>query len=435
MNTRASAAEALSRVIAQRQSLTSALEAILPSVQEGKERAFVQALCYGTLRWYFRLDFILKALLRKPLKQPQVHTLALLGLYQLALTRVKPHAAVAETVAAAKGKAAWAKPLLNALLRSYQRDQARLEDLADKQMVSACAHPAWLIDLIEQSWPEECAAILAQNNQPPPMALRVNRLKISRQAYLDRLRGTGIEATPSMVCDSAMMLDQPIAVESLPGFAQGCVSVQDAAAQLAPGLMDLRPGLRVLDACAAPGGKTLHILEDCPGLGELIAVDRAPERLEQIRQNLDREGLKATLLRGDAAEPQSWWNGALFERILLDAPCSATGVIRRHPDIKLLRQESDIAALKETQRRILEGIWPLLAPGGLLLYATCSILPQENEEQIKRFLSLYKEARALPIEAEWGKSTGAGRQILPGESGMDGFYYARLKKSALCPAR
>lgn len=431
MNTRSIAAEILVQVVGEGKILNLALESSLPRIPRENDRAFVQALCYGVLRWYWRLDRILANLTRKPIKDLDIRMLVLLGLYQLHYTRVKPHAAVAETVAAA-GARSWAKPLLNGVLRSYQREQARLEAEADVDMAAATAHPEWLARMLAKDWPDDSAELLRRNNEAPPLILRVNVLKRSREAYLTALREAGIPARASAIGESAIIVETPLPVEKLPGFAEGVVSVQDTAAQLAAPLLDPRPGQRVLDVCAAPGGKTVHILESCPDLKELVAVDIAPERTARIQENLTRAGLTATLLTADATRPGDWWDGRPFDRILLDAPCSATGVIRRHPDIKVLRKPSDILELKALQGRILEAVWPLLAPGGRLLYATCSVLRRENESRIAEFLDAHSEARELPIEADWGRPARHGRQILTGDSGMDGFYYARLEKPPTC---
>ena len=428
MNTRLIAARALSRVLQDGQSLTAVLESALKAVESGKDRAFIQALCYGVCRTYHRLDFILSELLDKPLKDQDVKALALVGLYQLKYMRVKPHAAVSETVLAARKKP-WAKALINALLRSYLREQESLEQKADNVQYAAVSHPDWLIKQIEQDWPQQAQQILLENNQQPPMALRVNLARISRDQYLQLLSEQGIEAVAVDFCPSAIILDKPVAVDLLPGFAEGLVSVQDTAAQLAAGLLDVQPGHRVLDVCAAPGGKTAHILEHQPQLKELVAVDVDESRLQRVSETLQRLKLPATLVVGDAANPQDWWDGQLFDRILLDAPCSALGVIRRHPDIKLLRRAEDIEPLQALQKNILNAVWPLLAPGGIMLYATCSILKQENEQQIDAFLAEHPDAVELPIDAAWGFAGSHGRQIMTGESAMDGFYYARLGKS------
>lgn len=428
MNTRLVAARVLSRVLQDGQSLTAALDNAFPTIESAKDRAFIQALCYGVCRQYHRLDFILSQLLDKPLKDADVRSLALVGLYQLKFMRVKPHAAVSETVLAARKKP-WAKSLINALLRTYLREQEGLEHKADKSQVAALSHPEWLIKQIEQDWPEQAQEIMLENNQPPPMALRVNLAKNSREHYLQLLTGQGIAAESVSFCPSAIRLDKPVPVDLLPGFADGLASVQDAAAQLAAGLLDARPGHRVLDVCAAPGGKTAHILETQAQLKELVAVDIDGSRMQRVGENLQRLGLQAELVVGDAANPEAWWDGKLFDRILLDAPCSALGVIRRHPDIKLLRRADDIGPLQALQKTILQAVWPLLAPGGLMVYATCSILKQENEQQIQDFLAEHADAVELAIVADWGVAGACGRQIFTGESAMDGFYYACIAKA------
>ncbi len=428
MNTRLVAAKVLTRVLQDGQSLTAALDKAFLDIESSKDRAFIQALCYGVCRQYHRLDFILSQLLDKPLKDADVKSLALVGLYQLNFMRVKPHAAVSETVLAARKKP-WAKSLINAVLRTYLREQEGLEHKADKSQVAALSHPDWLIKQIEQDWPEQALMIFLENNQQPPMVLRVNLAKTSREDYLQLLAGQDIAAQTVSFCLSAIVLEKPVPVELLPGFVGGLVSVQDAAAQLAAGLLDVQPGHRVLDVCAAPGGKTAHILESRPQLKELVAVDIDESRMQRVSENLQRLNLQATLVVGDAAKPKDWWDGQPFDRILLDAPCSALGVIRRHPDIKLLRRAEDIGQLQALQKSILQAVWPLLAPGGQLLYATCSILKQENERQVQAFLAEHDDAIELPIDADWGIAGACGRQILTGESAMDGFYYARLSKS------
>jgi 16S rRNA (cytosine967-C5)-methyltransferase len=427
LNTRLVAARVLSRVLQDGQSLTAALDNAFLTVESAKDRAFIQALCYGVCRQFHRLDFILNQLLDKPLKDADVKALALVGLYQLNFMRVKPHAAVSETVLAARKKP-WAKSLLNAVLRTYLRAQEGLEHKADQFQAAALSHPDWLIKRIEQDWPEQAQIILQENNQQPPMVLRVNLAKTSREQYLQCLTEQDIAAELVGFCPSAIRLDKPVPVDVLPGFADGLVSVQDTAAQLAAGLLDVQAGHRVLDVCAAPGGKTAHMLETQPQLKELIAVDIDENRLQRVGENLRRLQLQAELLVGDAVNPSAWWNGKPFDRILLDAPCSALGVIRRHPDIKLLRRAEDIGQLQALQKSILQAVWPLLAPGGLLLYATCSVLKQENEQQVQAFLADHSDAVELPINAEWGVAGACGRQILTGQVAMDGFYYALIGK-------
>ena len=427
MNIRLVAAKVVSRVLQDGQSLTAALDQAFLGVESAKDRAFIQALCYGVCRQFHRLDFILNHLLDKPLKDTDIKALALVGLYQLNFMRVKPHAAVSETVLAAQKKP-WAKSLINAVLRTYLREQEALEHQADQCQIAALSHPDWLIKQIEQDWPEQALTILQENNLQPPMVLRVNLAKNSREHYLQLLAEQSITAEIVSFCPSAVRLDKPVPVDLLPGFADGWVSVQDTAAQLAAGLLDVQPGHRVLDVCAAPGGKTAHILESQAQLKALVAVDSDESRMQRVSENMQRLGLQATLVVGDAANPDGWWDGKLFDRILLDAPCSALGVIRRHPDIKLLRRAGDIRQLQALQKSILHAVWPLLAPGGLLLYATCSILKQENEQQVQAFLAEYGDALELPINADWGTAGICGRQIVTGESAMDGFYYALLGK-------
>lgn len=427
MNTRLIAAKVLTSVIRDGQSLTAALNNTLGVVESDKDRAFIQALCYGVCRNFHRLDYILSQMLDKPLKDLDVKALALIGLYQLKFMRVKSHAAVSETVLAARKKP-WAKALINALLRSYLRGQEGFEQKADNVKSALVSHPDWLIQQIEQDWPMQAQQIFQQNNEQPPMALRVNLANISQDQYLQKLRDQGIEAEAVSFCRSAILLNKPAVVDILPGFNEGWVSVQDTAAQLAAELLDVQIGHRVLDVCAAPGGKAAHILELQPKVRELVAVDIDKLRLQRVNDNLQRLKLSAKLIEGDASKPEDWWDGQLFDRILLDVPCSALGVIRRHPDIKLLRRAEDINTLQVLQQRIMTGVWPLLAPGGIMLYATCSILKQENEQQIETFLATNTNAIEVPINADWGLVRRYGRQILTGESAMDGFYYALIRK-------
>ena len=427
MNTRLIAAKVLTSVIRDGQSLTAALNNTLGVVESDKDRAFIQALCYGVCRNFHRLDYILSQMLDKPLKDLDVKALALIGLYQLKFMRVKSHAAVSETVLAARKKP-WAKALINALLRSYLRGQEGFEQKADNVKSALVSHPDWLVQQIEQDWPIQAQQIFQQNNEQPPMALRVNLANISQDQYLQKLRDQGIEAEAVSFCRSAILLNKPAVVDILPGFNEGWVSVQDTAAQLAAELLDVQIGHRVLDVCAAPGGKAAHILEHQPKVRELVAVDIDKLRLQRVNDNFQRLKLSAKLIVGDASKPEDWWDGQLFDRILLDVPCSALGVIRRHPDIKLLRRAEDINTLQVLQQRIMTAVWPLLAPGGIMLYATCSILKQENEQQIEAFLATNANAIEVPINADWGLVRRYGRQILTGESVMDGFYYALIRK-------
>ncbi len=426
MNVRLLAAQALVEVLYEHRSLSQILSFHLERCPSA-DRALLQELAFGTLRFHPRLERQLAGLMQKPLKarDADVQALLLLGLYQLGHMRIPPHAAVSETVEAASalGKP-WAKGLINGVLRNFLRQAP----VPAQDEVARYAHPAWLIGKLRKAWPQDWEAILEANNDRPPMTLRVNAQRTSRADYLARLAAQGIAAVAADHAPEAVVLTEPMDARALPGFAEGAVSVQDAAAQLAAGLMDLRPGQRVLDACAAPGGKTCHMLELQPDLA-MVAVDQEASRLERVTENLRRLQLAATLVCADAGAPARWWDGQPFDRILLDAPCSATGVIRRHPDIKALRRPDDIPALAQTQHAMLEALWPLLQRGGRLVYATCSVLPQENAAQIERFLAEHADAEAIPIETAWGRAAGVGRQVLPGESGMDGFFYACLRRA------
>ena len=433
MSPRLAAVHALLGVIRDGRSLDNALEPRLAELADRRDRALLQALAYGVLRDYFRLEAIVGKLLDKPLRARDLDLrLALYtGLYQLLAMRVPDHAAVAETVGLAGAlNKAWARGLLNGVLRQFLRNGSAILAAIEQDEVARTSHPAWLLALLKQDWPKDWQAIVEANNTPAPMTLRVNARQQDRAAYQARLAACGIRAVPAPHTEEGLTLEQPVDVDNLPGFDEGAVSVQDAAAQLAAPLLAPQPGERVLDACAAPGGKAAHLLEWQPEIGELVALDNTPHRLQRLRDTLDRLGLTAACQLGDAADPASWWDGEPFDRILLDAPCSATGVIRRHPDIKLLRRDDDLPRLARTQRQILHALWPLLRPGGILLYATCSVLQQENSQQIERFLANRPDTQGETFTADWGRPLPAGRQILPGENGMDGFYYARISKPA-----
>ncbi len=430
MNARSQAARLLVQVVNEGQSLTAALNRHLPAV-DVHQRPLVQELAYGSLRWYYPLAALLERLLKKPLKRrdADVSCLLLAGLYQLSHTGVPAHVAVNETVQASRelGKE-WAAGLVNAVLRNYQRQAEQLATVIESSLEARYAHPEWLIRRLQADWPQDWESILHAGNQRPPLSLRVNRLQLDRAAWLELLGQRGIGAREHPHTTQGVLLDVPVPVTALPGFAGGMVSVQDGAAQLAAGLLDLRKGQRVLDACAAPGGKTAHILESEPGLASLTAVDIEAQRTLLIQDNLGRLGLAADVRTAAVNDPDSWWDGLPFDRILLDVPCSASGVIRRHPDIKLLRRPADISGLVARQAQLLEAVWPLLTAGGMLLYSTCSVLAEENEQQISRFLAACPEAADVMPEASWGRAVTHGRQVLPGEADMDGFYYACLRK-------
>lgn len=437
MNPRLAAAKALTAVLNGKASLNSSLPVQLDKV-EVRDRGFTQDLAFGTARWQPRLSALAAKLLQKPFKaaDADVEALLLVGLYQLLYTRVPAHAAIGETVGCAdKLKKPWAKALLNAVLRRAQRESEALLAELEHDPVVRTAHPRWLQKSLKAFWPEQWEAICAANNAHPPMILRVNRRHYSRDAYLKLLSQAGVAAKACVYSQDGIVLDEAGDVRSLPGFAEGWVSVQDEAAQLAADLLELAPGQRVLDACCAPGGKTCHILEVQPQLAGVVAVDLEAKRLVRVRENLDRLGLDAQLIAADGRDTQAWWDGQPFQRILLDAPCSATGVIRRHPDIKLTRQAEDIAALAQLQGELLDALWQTLEVGGILLYATCSTLPTENTEVIEAFLSRTPGARELDIGGQLGQPAAGlkqphGRQLLAQEGGHDGFYYAKLIKIA-----
>lgn len=427
---RAAAARVLAQVVDTGRSLSDVLPSFQATFNDTRDAALLAELVYGTARWYYRLDALLLKLLRKPLKSrdTDLRCLLLAGLYQLDRLALPQRVAVHETVQAVRAlDKEWARALVNAVLRNFQRERERLEAAVADDAVARYAHPAWLIGQLQSDWPAAWQEILAGNNARPPFSLRVNRQRLTRDEYLELLAERGMAAEPLAHAPQGVRLATPLPVEAVPGFTQGDVSVQDGAAQLAAGLLGAEPGQRVLDVCAAPGGKTAHILESVPD-ARVTAVDIDAARLERIAGNLARLGLHAGLVAGDAGRPADWWDGRPFDRILVDVPCSATGVIRRHPDIKLLRREGDIARLVERQSGILDAVWPLLAPGGMLLYCTCSVLAAENTVQVGRFLERHGEAAGVPIAADWGHVCDQGRQVFPGEDAMDGFYFACVHK-------
>ncbi len=424
----------LQRVVGQGHSLKALLDGKLDRLAIDRDRGFCAEICFGVCRYYFVLQNELAGMLTKPLKSrdQDIRLLLLMGLYQLRFMRVSHHAAVNETVALLAGtRKNWATGLVNGVLRNYIRrlasgDAESATELTGMEQV--LAYPEWLRQRIEHDWGERAASVMSAGNRQAPLVIRVDTATIARDAYVQQLAREGITARDQQFVDSALVLAQPVPVTRLPGFAEGRVSVQDAAAQLAAGLLNCRPGMRVLDACAAPGGKALHLLQSCPDI-DLLALDRDAERLARVEENLQRAGRHAVLVNADAAQPQGWFSGQPFERILLDAPCSASGIIRRHPDIRLLRRPDDIDALVAEQAQLLDALWPLLRPGGLLLYSTCSIFKNENEDQVTRFLQQHEDCVERPINTvQWGQDSNPGRQILPGINDMDGFYYARLEK-------
>lgn len=427
---RAHAASILSKLLSQEGSLAT-LSSRTGDLINPQESALLQEICFGTCRWYFQLNAILRLLITKPLKEKDadLQCLLLIGIYQLHYLRVPDYAVVNETVAAtqALGKQ-WAKGLVNAVLRNFLRDSDALLLKANASQESRYAHPLWLIKRIRAAWPDHWEAVLMANNQHPPMTLRVNSSRMSRAEYLQHLEQAAVKAHPGSLTATSIYLEKPCPVDSLPGFREGLVSVQDEASQLIPQLLAIEPGLSILDACAAPGGKTCHILESERSQVRVVAIDNDARRLERLHQNLARLQLSAEVLVADAGVVKDWWDGKPFDRILLDAPCSATGIIRRHPDIKLLRREADLEKLRQIQTQLLSSLWACLKPGGLLLYSTCSVLPEENSDIVDTFLTHQPDAQHEGIQADWGVECARGRQLLPHPDGNDGFFFARLRK-------
>jgi len=436
INIRALAAKCTYAVIDQGRSLSDEL----PKQQdrlEGKDKGLLQEVCYGVLRYLPELENDVRGLMKKPLtgKQRVFHFLILVGVYQIKYTRIPDHAAVSETVAATNQlKNKHLKGLINGVLRNFQRnlESTNIEKDDDKPLADAIKynHPGWFIKKIQAAYPEQWQTILLANQEKPPMWLRVNVQHYQVDQYKELLDNAQIEYSHVEPLSGAIALKNAIDVNKLPGFKDGWVSIQDGAAQQSARLLDAQEGDVVLDCCAAPGGKTCHILEYTPNLHSVTAIDIEENRLLRVKENLQRLSLSANVIAGDAAKPQTWWNKQLFDRILLDAPCSGTGVIRRHPDIKWLRKASDIDKLIVLQQQILKNIWSLLKPGGTLLYATCSILPEENSEQIKDFITKQEDAVLIPLKEE---DNNIGWQLLPHPEtqfnpSMDGFYYAKLKK-------
>ena len=440
---RAAAARILQQVLHNGRSLSQAIPNETASETERltqSERAFAQAICYQVLRQLPAYEWLISQLIEKPLKSKVriVHYILLVGLCQLRDMRVPAHAAIAETVeACTQVRQKNLKGMVNAVLRAYQRQQESLEkQLANQAALSPAllhGHPSWLVKRLQNAYPDTWPAICAANNQPPPFWLRVNSQHYTSAEYLALLHAEGIAAELDSQLPhgfasehAAIRLLQGADVTQLPGFNKGHVSVQDRSAQFAAHLLKADAGMRVLDACAAPGGKTVHLLERYPDI-QVTALDADASRLQRVHDNLARMQVSADVVCGDASQPMGWWNGQLFDRILLDAPCSATGVIRRHPDIKWLRRADDIDTLVALQQQILQAQWQLLKPGGQLLYATCSVLPEENKLQIQQFLATVDDAEAVPI-AGIADSAATGWQLLPSAEGGDGFYYFLLQK-------
>ena len=418
------AAQAVGQVLAGR-NLSVVLEELFQHHRNitPQQRAASQDLAYGTLRFYARLEALLQQLLQKPLSDAFIHHLLLVSLYQLSYDKAAAHTVVNQAVlAAAKTRKSWAKGLVNAVLRNFLRQRDVLEQqLADNE-VAQYSYPQWWINKLKQQYPQHWQSMLEAGNQHPPMTLRANRRHGDAGSYLQQLQLAGLDA--HVLDKQAVMLKRPAPVHQLPGFTQGQVSVQDWGAQLAALELDAADGMRVLDACCAPGGKTSHVLELADV--QMTAMDHDTQRLQRVRQNLDRLNLHATLLQGDASTPDTWWDGVPYDRILADVPCTASGIVRRHVDIKWLRRESDIATFATQQKMILQGLWQLLVKGGKLLYVTCSVFHEENQQQITQFLHSQPDAQLLSLKHTLLQSSQG--QLLPGTE-HDGFFYALLQKT------
>jgi 16S rRNA (cytosine967-C5)-methyltransferase len=406
----------------------------LAELESGADRSAIRAITLGTLRWYLRIAPAISRLVDRPPESlaPDLRALLAAAAHQIEYSRNAPEATVNVAVDAARVLgAAPASGFVNAVLRRFADRRGALFAQVDQDLATRTAHPDWLVAALARDWPREAADILAANNAHPPMVLRVDLSRTSVATQLRSLAEAGHAAQAVEWLPTAVVLETPTSIERLPGFAEGLVSVQDAGAQLAAPLLDACPGMRVLDACAAPGGKTGHLLELGPDI-ELTAVDIDPERLQRVEETLRRVRRTARVLAGDLREPGTFWDGRPFDRVLLDAPCSSTGVIRRHPDIKLLRRQSDIAGFAQTQLEMLRTAFGMLVRGGRVLYSTCSVLRAENDEVIERFLGEEGTAKQVAIEhlPPGAVRTSFGIQLLPGaRAGTDGFHYACLEKA------
>ena len=383
-------------------------------------------LCFGVLRHYYELVYFRNSILKKklPSKHLDINLLLLCGIYSICHLKRPAHASVNAVVESAGIlNKSWAKGLVNAVLRNFQRQRFGLEERVKLNPETNFNHPNWFIESLKDSWPDNAEQIMVANNQLAPMTLRVNKQKTTVRNYITVLNDLGIQGAAIRNLPQAIRLSSPVSVSSLPGFQDGLVSIQDEASQLIAPLINAKPGQKVLDACAAPGGKTCHLLELEPNT-DLTAIDKDGYRVGQIHSNLKRLGLSCNVLEANFLT----YSGYQFDRIILDAPCSATGVIRRHPDIKLLRDRNDIEKLNERQFKLLKHAWHCLAEGGELVYSTCSVLPYENEYLINKFINEEKEANLLPLDIPQGVSLKTGHQLFPKKNGHDGFYIARIRK-------
>lgn len=430
-SSRVLAAQVITAVVIDGRSLNQALPEAKEQLSSPQDKALLQAICFGVFRLFYQLEFYVNQLVNKPLKKKDyiIQALLYVGIYQLIDMRIPSHAAVSETVNACKYlNKHWATRFVNGTLRNFTRQQTSLDTKRPKNLSAFYNHPQWFITTIQEAWPDEWKMILENNQLKPPLSIRLNLKKVSRESYLETLKEEQIAASPTPHVSSGVTIDDNVDVTSLPGFNEGLFYIQDAAAQLAAPFLQLEPKQRILDACAAPGGKTTQILEVMPTVKEVVALDSDEKRLKRLQENLQRLNLKATIQCAPANHLDAWWDEEPFDRILLDAPCSATGVIRRHPDIKILRKPKDIEKLSDQQSDLLQQLWPILKSGGILLYVTCSILPMENDAVVTQFVETQQDAKVVTLEMPFAKSLPSGYQIFPGTHQMDGFYYACLKK-------
>ena len=421
------------------QSLSAVQPQVIDTLEDKRDRGLANEIVNGVLRWRWKLEFFTSQLLSKKLKakDQDVQLILLMALYELAECRTPDYAVINESVELVrKSGKQWAGSLVNAILRRYTREKEELAEVL-KADAARFSHPEWMLEKFKKDWPEQWQQLIEENNKRPAFWLRVNNRQNDALQYKALLDENDIETEVTDLSDQALKLVQGMDVRLLPGFSDGAVSVQDAGAQLSANLLNVLDGQRVLDLCAAPGGKTTHILERHPTIKKMVAVEFDEKRMQRVQENLQRLKLNGAdnqqtitqLIVADARDYKQWWDGEYFDRILIDAPCSASGVIRRHPDIKSLRRESDIQTLVDLQSEILAVAWQMLAVGGELLYVTCSVFKDENQKQIKTFIAAMKEsAEEIVIDADWGVACENGRQLFPGEKQADGFYFCRLKK-------
>ena len=426
------------------QSLSAVQSQTIDKLEDSRDRGLSNEIVNGVLRWRWRLEFIVSVLLAKPLKPKDidVQLILLMALYELIECRTPDYAIINEAVdLVRKSGKKWAASLVNAVLRRFTREKEALLASINSDQANY-SHPDWMLDKIKKDWPDDWRQILQENNQRPAFWLRVNQLQNNAEQYKTRLAERELDGEISTLSVQALKLTHGVDVRTLPGFNEGAFSVQDVGAQLTAELVDVDDAHRVLDLCTAPGGKACHLLERYATMEQLVAVEIDEKRMRRVHENLQRLKLseatghksKVELIIADVCEYKDWWDGVQFDRILIDAPCSASGIIRRHPDIKTLRRESDIEQLMEIQANILLAAWQMLKPDGELLYVTCSVFKDENQSQISRFLEVNasgeNDAIEVIINTDWGKPCDYGRQLLPGEHDADGFYFCKLKKSS-----